>query len=326
MSVQIRFAGKALELADGETVLSCLERHGIERASSCRSGVCQSCMMKVSEGTVPAAAQAGLKSAWKAQGYFLSCVCQPAEDLVIDECAALPTFPGRIAEVSPLGADVVRVMLDVGEAFSFEAGQFVSIVRPQDGLTRPYSIASTPDSGALELHVALMPGGRMSQWLATATGQPIEVRGPSGECFYQADSPEQPLVLAGTGTGLAPLLGVVRAALSAGHTGPIHLYRGSPSASRLYLHEELLSLSAQHRNLSVVGSVLANDNGAPGVREEPLDRALFGDLPKLDGHRIYLCGNPELVRMLKKKAFLAGAALQQIHSDPFVTAAPASTA
>ena len=329
MSANILFKDQLVALQPGETVLSGLERHGFAPPSSCRSGVCQSCMMRVEEGTLPSSAQASLKDAWKALGYFLPCVCVPAEDLSIDTCDAVATHAARIAAVETLAASVIRVLIDADDGFDFQAGQFISLVRPEDGLTRPYSIASTPRMGRLELHVAVLPDGRMSQWLASASpGEALQIRGPSGECFYQADTMEQPIVLAGTGTGLAPLLGVLRAAIEAGHRGPIHLYHGSPATSGLYLRAALEELAAEHENLRFVGSVLDDDMSADDsikaeIRKLPIDRAVFDDLPKLGGHRIYLCGNPELVRSLKKKAYLAGASLQQIHSDPFITAGSA---
>ena len=88
----------------------------------------------------------------------------------------------------------------------------------QDGLARSYSIASLLTDDSLELHVRVLPEGRMSQWLAStarvghADGDP----GPSGDCFYTAGREDQPLLLAGTGTGLAPLFGIARDALRQG--------------------------------------------------------------------------------------------------------------
>ena len=41
-------------------------------------------------------------------------------------------------------------------------------------------------------------------------------------------------------------------------------------------------------------------------------------MPKLAGHRVFLCGNPDLVNLLRKKVFLAGAAMKDIYSDAFV--------
>ena len=122
----------------------------------------------------------------------------------------------------------------------------------------------------------------MSQWLVSAAGQPVTVRGPFGECFYFEQEPERPLLLAGTGTGLAPLLGVARAARAAGHRAPIHLYHGSPSPEGLYLWAELAQLAQQTPLLHVFGSVLSGASDALAARDsercrvlgETLDRAL----------------------------------------------------
>jgi NAD(P)H-flavin reductase/ferredoxin len=314
----IEYRGRLLSSSEGENVLDCLERHGEVRAASCRSGVCQSCIMKVTRGAPASPAQQGLKAAWRAQGYFLPCVCVPTEDLAIDDCDATLTVEAEVVEVTSLAPAIVRVRLRPRAPLAFAAGQFVSVIRPEDGLTRPYSIASLPERDVLDLHVAVREGGAMSGWLREAQGRSVKLRGPSGECFYQAGQPDQPLLLAGTGTGLAPLWGVLQSALQAGHRAPIHLYHASRAASGLYLLPTLRSLAEQHSNLHVHGLTESNDVQLSGVREERLEAAIPRDVPGLSGFRVYLSGNPALVQKLKKKAFLAGAKLQEIHSDPFV--------
>lgn len=233
--MKIEFESNTLDSAPGETVLECFERHGLEVASFCRSGACQTCMLKLVDGKVPAAAQAGLKDAWKKQGYFLSCVCKPAEPLRVARCDVGKAFDSRVRSVEKLNAHVIRVLLDRPAELQYEAGQFLQLVRPQDGLMRPYSVASLPDEETIELHVALLPAGYMSHWLLEATGAQVQVRGPFGECFYLPEEPERPLLLAGTGTGLAPLIGVVRQALRSGHRGPIQLFHGAVQREGLYL-------------------------------------------------------------------------------------------
>lgn len=327
---EIRFEGRAFAKAAGETVLSCLESNGVRVESFCRSGVCQSCLLRATEGTPPASAQVGLKEAWKRQGYFLACVCDPETDLEVSRCDVTRSHRTRIAHVSPLSSDVLRVVLEAPTGFVFEAGQFIQLQRPSDGLMRPYSIASLPSSGALELHVALLPGGQMSQWLVTASGEPMDIRGPFGECMHLPGELERPLVLAGTGTGLAPLLGILRAALEAGHTAPIQLIHGSVHARGLYLWSELCRLQTEVRNLNVVGSVLqgaetasgtvvtGSDRAPPSIVSTPLDQLVMSSPVKWSEQRVYLCGHPDLVRTLRKKVFLAGTPLQRIHADPFL--------
>ena len=324
----IAFEGREFTREEHESVLDCLLRQGAQVASFCRTGACQSCVLRATSGVVPAVAQVGLKDSLKKQGFFLACVCRPTEPLSVERCEAAETHSAVVKRVSSLSADVLRVWLSRPAGFSFRAGQFVQLVRPEDGLMRPYSIASLPDAEELELHVALLANGQMSGWLCEAEGQPVYVRGPFGECFYQEGELDRPLLLAGTGTGLAPLLGILRAALHAGHRGEITLFHGSPSLSGLYLREELEALADALPELQLVGSVLEADSAELGMRgrwrleARALDQLVLSRYPKLDALRLYLCGNPALVQSLRKRAYLAGASLSRIHSDAF--AAPHS--
>lgn len=321
----IRFEGRDIELMPDETVLEGLERQGWTLPAFCRQGVCQCCLMKAKSGPVPAAAQKGLKEAQRLQSLFLACVCRPGQDqhLELERHGSSEEFSSRVERVEQLTEQVLRVSLALPSGFVHRAGQYLQLVRPSDGLMRPYSIASLPGE-PLELHVALMPGGAMSGWLRSAAGAPIALRGPFGDCFYFEGEPERPLCLAGNGTGLAPLLGVVRAALAAGHRGPLRLYHGSLRPEGLYLWEELRALAQRAPQLRLIGSLLEGTPGSDAnladrcvLRAVALDQAVLQDGVLAD-ERVYLCGNPELVRKLQRKLYLAGVPLARIHADPFV--------
>jgi CDP-4-dehydro-6-deoxyglucose reductase, E3 len=339
----ICFEGRRFELEPGETVLEGIERNGASLPAFCRRGICQACLIKARSGEVPAAARRGLKDGLLRQGLFLACLCQPTEDLELERHGTSAEFPTRVERVERLSEQVLLVLLAAPAGFSHRAGQFVQLAR-SDGLMRPYSIASLP-GGALELHVELLPGGAMSRWLATATGEPLSLRGPFGECFYLPDEPERPLVLAGTGTGLAPLLGIARDAIAAGHRGPIELHHGSHRRDGLYLWTELEALARDAPQLRLMGSVLdptgleatsissgvaadlpenvtpanvAPERASPRVAVRRIDDALSSAHIPWSVARVYLCGNHDLVRRLQKKAYLAGASLARIHADAFV--------
>lgn len=340
---KIAFDEGSIELAEGETVLDALLRDGREAPHSCRAGSCQSCLMRAVEGPVTARSQQGLKATLRAQGYFLACMEKPAEDLRISwgDAAGL-SVAADVAAVTSLSTDVVKLTVSPREPFGYRPGQFVNLVRPGDGLVRSYSIASAPgwdgatalhdadaDSPPLEMHVRRLPGGRMSNWIADdlSPGDRVDVRGPSGDCFYLPGRPEQPLLLAGTGTGLAPLWGIVRDALGHGHTGPIALYHGAINADGLYMVNELERLAASHENVRYRRCLLEGEpDASAGITIGRLDEQLLADFPDLKGWRVFLCGNPDLVNAMRKKAFLAGASMGDIHADAFVTAPATSTA
>lgn len=339
----ISFEGKSFELMPDETVLEGIERQGGSLPSFCRRGVCQTCLVKATHGEIPAAAQKGLKDGLRRQSLLLACVCKPTGDLALTRHTSAERFESRVERVELLSADVLRVLLSAPPGLVYEAGQYVQLERPLDGLARPYSIASLPGGEHIELHVALLPDGAMSGWLRDAVGQRVGLRGPFGECFYLPEEPERPLCLAGTGTGLAPLLGVVRAALAAGHRGPIRLFHGSVRRTGLYLWAELERLLARTPQLSLVGSLLEgaepeppesepdappsssvgprSSDGRCRIQLAPLDEALLAERQVWAEHRVYLCGQQDLVRRLQKKLYLMGVPLARIHTDPFVAPA-----
>lgn len=300
----------------GETVLAALLRQDEEIPHSCRSGVCRSCLLRATQGTPPALSQKAVKDTLRAQGYFLSCVAVPDQDLTV----ALPSADvvghtrAVLEQREQVAPDIYRLVLRHEEPFPFHAGQFVTVRRP-DGLRRSYSLAAPPNpSCQLELHVRQIPGGALSTWLCheVALGTPIDLFGPEGSCFYLPGDPERPLLLIGTGTGLAPLWGIVREALAQRHTGPLRLYHGSRHAEGLYLQDELRALAAAHPNLHYTPCA-----SATGLRA---DVAAFTDLPDTTGYRVYLCGHPEMVKSAQRKAFLLGASLSDLYTDPFVRA------
>jgi CDP-4-dehydro-6-deoxyglucose reductase len=309
--------GRHVALTEGETVLEGLLRAGMAIPHACRAGACQSCLVRATTGTPPAASQVGLKETLRRQGYFLACAARPAEDLTVTtQDAAALAVPAAVQSVARLSPDVLRVRLVVDPSFSYEPGQFVTLLR-SDGLARSYSIASQPDDEHLELHVRLVPGGLMSGWLAApeALGAALQVRGPSGTCFYVKGRPEQPLLLAGTGTGLAPLWAIARAAIAAGHTGPIRLFHGARSAAGLYFADELRDLSESCDPFEYVPCT-----------DGRVEAAVLERLPSLKDHRVFLCGNPDVVTLLRKKVFLAGASLKDIYADAFLPSAAPSPA
>jgi ferredoxin-NADP reductase len=322
---RITFEQRAIESNADETVLDALLRAGVDAPHSCKSGVCQSCLMYAVDGTPPPGSQRGLTPEQAARGCFLACQCRPATDLRIARAdASLHTAETRIEAVAPVSADVTQVLIGMPRDFPIRPGQFVHLSRP-DGLSRPYSVANdTLTDGVLELHVRRIPNGRMSGWLCYEAhrGDAVTIAGPHGDCTYDPAHAGRPLLLAGTGTGLAPLLGIVRDALAHGHRGPIHLHHGAVSPAGLYFVEQLRDLERRHANFHYEPCVLEAEDAPPtGVQTRPLDQSVAEAFPRPAGWTIYLCGDPELVTRMRKGLYLAGADLAEIHADPFVTAA-----
>jgi NAD(P)H-flavin reductase len=311
----ITFEGKTFALQPGQTVLAGLEEAGVAVETSCRAGVCQSCLMQVVEGAPSKRSQQGLSPSQLARGLFMPCVCAPEGDLTVARAGdAHQRVEAEVHSLEPLSDSVLRVRLKPLAEFAYRPGQFVRLIT-EDGLVRSYSIASTPEVAPLvELHVRLIPGGKMSGRLkgSTAPGDRVMVSGPSGGCTYDGVESDQPLILAGAGTGLAPLWGVLHDALARGHRGPITLYHGALDEGGLYLREELEALAGRHAHFAYRPCLM--DRG------DDLLAIVKAD-PELKRAGVYLCGDAPLVERLRKTLFLAGARLADIRADAFAAAA-----
>lgn len=313
---QLKLNNQFYSVGAEETVLDALLRQDVEVPHGCKAGACHSCLMRAEEGAVPPAAQAGLKPSQKEQGYFLSCSCKPTTDLNLTFAAEeLPKVPAKVLDVAHLNAQVLRIQLQ--KVFDFQAGQYLNIWLDETTV-RSYSIASAQSlDDFIELHVKLLPGGRFSQDAAQnlRAGDTLTVQGPLGECVYTATDAQQPLLLVGIGTGLAPLYGIIKEAIAQRHSGPLHLVLGARSGAGFYLQEQLEQIG---RDAQLTVDYVCLEGATEQYNEGDLYQFIAQRYSSTKGCRIFLCGAETFVRKMKKQCFLAGANMRDIHADAFL--------
>ena len=315
----LTYGDRAIDLAEGETVLSALLRAGVDAPNSCRAGVCQTCLHRAVKGEPPASAQQGLSDAQKALGYFLPCICELKTPLTIappDETAT--RIDAVVRSIDALAPDILRLRLETESSFAYRPGQFLELIAADD-LKRHYSLASHPEEDSfLEMHIRLHETGRMSRHLSQqlAPGAKLRIAGPAGTCFYEGVDADQPLVLVGAGTGLAPLWGVLRDALRQGHRGPIRLYHGARAKAGLYLAEDLQALAAARENFAFRSCVLDPAAAHGG----DIAATVLASETGLADSAFFLCGGDSLVGRLKRELYLNGTSLRKIRSDVFTPA------
>ena len=315
---KVVYGGQSYECGE-KSVLDCLTAQGVPVPSSCRSGVCQTCLMRAVKGEVPEKAKAGLKPTLVVQNYFLACSCYPETDIeVVLPEAGMGKIAATVTHIELLNADILGIRLKPTLPFEYRAGQFINLFK--DATTaRCYSLASVPAlDEELFLNVRKVPGGLVSGWVFASlkAGDEITISEATGDCFYVPGSPEQNILLVATGSGLAPLYGIIRDAILNEHQGNLSLYHGNYNVDGFYLVRELEKLAQTHRNFSYVPCVSegqAPSGYAPGM---VLDIAL-ADHPDLSGWRVFLCGNRAMVNAAKQETFLAGASMRDIFADPF---------
>ncbi|MGA0805315.1 MAG: FAD-binding oxidoreductase [Pseudohongiellaceae bacterium] len=325
----LTFKDRSFTLKPYESVLDCLLRHGEALPYACKAGMCQACLIRAVDCKASEESRKWIKPELQARGFTLACQWVPDGDVA----AALPAVEDfalkvRLVELTPLNQHVLRARLtlcDPAARFICRPGQYVTITNP-GGVTRSYSVANdyTLD-GALELHISSTSHGLFTQWLfrEAVVGDLLHLRGPAGSCHYRPeDGDALPLLLAGNGTGLAPLYGIACDALRLGHRGPIVLIHGGRSRAQLYLVEELRAMAAQYDNFRYLPCVLDHD-AVTGLQSGSIESVLeqhvsaLGKNANLAQYRAFVCGSPDLVHALRKRLYLLGLRAANIQCDPF---------
>jgi NAD(P)H-flavin reductase/ferredoxin len=322
---ELKFNNRCFTLRQYESVLDCLLRNAEAIPYACKAGMCQACLVKAVACDATPESSKWVKPALQAKGYTLACQWVPEQDVQV----ALPSIEEfsvavRIRSLSLLNDGVMQVLLDVcdpASMFAYHPGQYLSLINPA-GIARSYSIANDYETdGFLELHIARTSHGIFTHWLfATAeAGSMLHMRGPTGDCYYHDTFDQtQPLLLAGTGTGLAPLYGIARDALARGHTGSIPLYHGGRSSAQLYYVAQLQALARAHNNFAYFPCTIEACNlpeALTGKLEQTVAQQF--DTATLPQTLVFLCGAPQFVYEMRKRVYLKGGRSANIYCDPF---------
>ena len=307
---------------ENETVLDTLLRENFNIAHGCRQGICQSCIMRSVDENPPAAAQQGLGKNQKLQKHFLSCLCLPEQNMQIEQVGQ-SEFRHNLKVLSKkmLNHDTLLLRLLHDEAFTFKSGQFINL-KSTDNTVRSYSISNLPNKQSyIELHIRLLPNGRFSRWLHNEVeiGDNIPASSALGCCFYNTERQEQGLLLVGTGSGLAPLYGILQDALQQKHKGTIHLFHGSRQAEDLYLKEQIQQLVNENNNLNYTACLSGEykDEHKNHYSQGRVHNVALSSYSSLNNWRVYLCGHPEMVKQMQTQVFLKGVDMNDIYVDAF---------
>src|SRR5207245_1216851 len=158
-------------------------------------------------------------------------------------------YEARVARIVEHAPDTRSLFLR-GPRLEFRPGQFISCLLPVGGetLTRPYSLASSPEEDDLEICLNLVPGGRASPYLLTLpVGAQVRFTGPWGT-FVLDRAPEAEAVFIADGTGIAPIRPMLRRALATATRHPLRLLYGAENRERLLYRTELEAMAREHRD------------------------------------------------------------------------------
>lgn len=163
---------------------------------------------------------------------------------------------GTLASVHDETATARTLVLDVPDWPGHVAGQHVDVrLTAPDGYRaqRSYSLAAPANGDRLELTVQHVDDGEVSEYLTQLyrKGDPIEVRGPVGGWFVWRPTQPEPVLLVAGGSGIVPLMAMIRARAAAGSRAPFRLIYSARSKSELIFGDELRTRARDDRGLDV---------------------------------------------------------------------------
>jgi ferredoxin-NADP reductase len=232
-----------------------------------------------------------------------------SRDMTAIETAAVPVPARRLewqlAEVREIVVETPRVksvLLHLSSWRGHLPGQHVDIrLTGDDGYQaqRSYSIASPPEDELLTLTVELVDDGEVSPYLVgdLHIGDRFELRGPIGGYFVWTVATRGPLWLLAGGSGIAPLMAMLRHRARRKVRAPALLLYSSRSLEDVIYREELDAMMRRDPNLRVVNTLTRKQpEGWMGHRGR-IDKALLAEacFPPEQNPKIYVCGPTPLV-------------------------------
>jgi ferredoxin-NADP reductase len=219
---------------------------------------------------------------------------------------------GRLARLTWLAATVAAdvtetprvrsLVLDVPGWPGHRAGQHVDVrLTAEDGYQaqRSYSIASAPESQELVLTVERLEDGEVSPYLVdeVRAGDVVELRGPIGGYFVWDASLDEPLLLVGGGSGVVPLMAMIRHRVAAGGSTPVRLLYSSRSLGDVIYREELDRLSSRSDGVEVIHTLTREQPSGWRGYTRRIDADMLREIawPAADSPIAFVCGPTRLV-------------------------------
>jgi ferredoxin-NADP reductase len=208
----------------------------------------------------------------------------------------------------------------------FVAGQHLDVrLTAPDGYwaERSYSVSSAPETvDSYELAVELMPEGEVSPYFheVAAVGDVIEIRGPFGGHFAWAASDGGPLLLVGGGSGVAPLMSILRHRAAAAPAVAATLVCAARTWDDLGFRDELVARDRDEPALEVVFALSRDVPRRPSDLGHRLDRAaiarVLAGLPAAP-RTTFICGNNGFVEAVATSAVDLGLPAAAIRTERF---------
>lgn len=324
MELLVHPLDRVLQVPPGANLLDTLRSNDVPISYSCMAGRCGTCRCKVISGSVIETGREAKVTNPNEGNYVLACTSVLSESCTIEipEPDEIVTHPARIikttvAAITDATHDIKIIRLKPAKPLSFSPGQYATLQFTPDHI-RPYSMAGLCTDDELEFHVRLVPDGRVTGYLFNQlkVGDAVRVSGPLGTAYLRTRH-EGPMLCVAGGTGLAPILAIVRGAIEAGMNQPIHLYFGVRSPQDVYGLEQLRALQVALPSLKLEIIVTTDDDPRSDRRIGLVTDAIAQDINDFEGWRAYVCGAPPMVEATAALLKQRGIGEHHVYADAF---------
>lgn len=231
---------------------------------------------------------------------------------------------GKVIALHDETATARTIILEVADWPGHVAGQHVDVrLTAADGYSavRSYSIASGPNSeGRVELTVELLPNGEVSPYLSQElrVGDRLELRGPIGGWFVWCTHQTEPIQLVAGGSGIVPLMSMIRSRTSARSAAPYRLLYSVREPAAVFYSDELQELTI-NEGLSLTYAytrVTPKDWPRPPGR---IDTTLITNAtwPSNLGPTCYVCGPTSFVEIAAGLLIASGHSPEMVRTERF---------
>ena len=223
---------------------------------------------------------------------------------------------GEVVETRPETPRTKSLFLEVPGWEGHKAGQHVDVrLTAEDGYQaqRSYSIAAAPEDGRLALVVERLEDGEVSPYLTDElrVGDGLELRGPIGGWFTWEAKEGGPLLLVGGGSGIAPLMAMIRHRAAVRSDVPTRLLYSSRSREDTIYAEELDRLAADDTALEVIYTLTRSQPSGWTGYSRRIDKEMLEEVgwPSEERPLAFVCGPTPLVETV-------ATALVELGHDP----------
>jgi len=224
----------------------------------------------------------------------------------------------RIAKIVQETADarsfVLEVPEDLADRFKYRAGQFLTFRVPhgEGEFNRCYSLSSAPETDGRHLKVTVkrVEGGKGSNWFndSLVEGHALHVLPPAGRFVLKEGN--APLLLFGGGSGITPMMSLIKSALRSGGRR-IRLFYANRDKPSIIFDKELLELLADHPSRLEVIHHLDAEQGLTTAEE------IHGAIKGFEDAEAYLCGPGPFMTLVERTLVEAGMPREKVLVERF---------